>query len=223
MSLTCWKGAQGFGLATSPTLEALIYDPSRPAGSRFTRDAKSTIPRLYHSVSTMLLDGDILVSGSNPVDQPILQPSAQNPYVTEFRIERWTPGYLSGAKAQLRPTNILLGDVGSSSTVSSANQTASASLEISPGGSTFAVSFDLPNNNVLDIKIVLYYNGFVTHSLHMGMRMVYCDFVNFQPGSLSQRLQVSPPPTYGITPPGYYALFVVADGVPSIGQFVMIK
>ncbi|KAL2043167.1 hypothetical protein N7G274_004227 [Stereocaulon virgatum] len=42
----CNQGAQGFGLATAPTLEALIYDPTKPVGQRFSTGASSTIARL---------------------------------------------------------------------------------------------------------------------------------------------------------------------------------
>lgn len=75
----CSQGAQGFGLGTDPAYEALIYDPSQPLGQRFSTGASSTIARLYHSVAFLLLDGTIMVAGSNPVEQPILQPSAENP------------------------------------------------------------------------------------------------------------------------------------------------
>ena len=73
------QGAQGFGIATNPTLESLIYDPNQPLGARWSTGAASTIGRLYHSVSTLLLDGTVLVAGSNPVEQPVLQPSANIP------------------------------------------------------------------------------------------------------------------------------------------------
>jgi hypothetical protein len=228
------QGAQGFGEATSPTYKSLIYDPNQPLGSRWTTGASSTIARLYHSVSTMLLDGTILVTGSNPVEQPILQPSTANPYVTEFRVERYTPPYLAGDKAQLRPLNVVLGGTNSTASAPFANSTitqpaansttaSNSTLNITPGGATFNIQFKLPTTTVQSVKIVLYYNGFVTHSLHMGHRMVYCDFTGFAAGALPQSLTVTPPPNHNITPPGYYVLWVVADGVPSMGQFVMVK
>jgi hypothetical protein len=104
----CNEGAQGFGLAQNPTFEALIYDPTRPLGQRFSTGASTNIPRLYHSVALLLLDGTIMVAGSNPVQMPILQPDAQNPYVTEFRVEIYTPPYLSGTNADRRPQNVIL-------------------------------------------------------------------------------------------------------------------
>jgi hypothetical protein len=201
------QGAQGFGEATNPAYEALIYDPNAAAGARFSTGAVSTIGRLYHSVSIMLLDGTIMVAGSNPVEQPILTPSAANPWVTEFRVERYTPGYLSGNNANLRPTAITV------------------PTTVTPGGATFSVKFTLPNTSITaaQTKIVLYYTGFVTHSLHMGHRMVYCDFTGFAAGSTSQTVTVTPPPNHNITPPGYYIMFVVTNGIPGKGQMVMVN
>ncbi|KAI9841280.1 MAG: hypothetical protein M1837_000816 [Sclerophora amabilis] len=83
----CNRGAQGFGLGRDPTFEALIYDPTRPLGQRFSTGASSTVPRLYHSVALLLLDGTLLVTGSNPVEQPKLEADEIDPYVTDFRVE----------------------------------------------------------------------------------------------------------------------------------------
>lgn len=45
-----------------------MYDPEAPAGSRFSSAglSPSTVPRLYHSSATLLPDGSVFVSGSNP-------------------------------------------------------------------------------------------------------------------------------------------------------------
>jgi hypothetical protein len=209
------RGAQGYGIAAEATLDALIYDPKAPLGSRWSVGAHSTIGRMYHSVSIMLLDGTILVAGSNPVEMPMLQPDQRNPYVTEFRVERYTPPYLSGEKAGLRPKNVVLADLD--------GPKKTATLVIIPGGATFQVTFELPSVAVQDVKVVLYYTGFVTHSLHMGHRMVYCNYTGSTRGVSKPVLTVRPPPDRSVTPPGYYALYIVADGVPSMGQFVMVK
>jgi Glyoxal oxidase N-terminus len=89
----CSKGAQGFGLGADPALESLIYDPSKALGARWSTGAKSTIPRLYHSVAVLLLDGTLLVTGSNPVEEPILTPNAANPYVTEYRVGKFRTSF----------------------------------------------------------------------------------------------------------------------------------
>lgn len=60
------RGAQGFNLATDPTFEVLIYDPALELGQRWTTGASTNIPRLYHSVALLLLDGTLMIAGSNP-------------------------------------------------------------------------------------------------------------------------------------------------------------
>lgn len=98
------RGAQGFGLANTPAFEALLYDPAKPLGQRFSTLARSDIPRLYHSVALLLLDGTVMVAGSNPVEMPQSKPDAANPYVTEWRVENYVPPYLQGDKANQRPS-----------------------------------------------------------------------------------------------------------------------
>jgi len=106
----CNQGAHGFGLATAPTLEALMYDPSLPLGKRFTTGPSSTVARLYHSVTLLLLDGTLMVAGSDPVQQFVLDPvpnqTPSQDYVTDFRVEKYTPPYLQD-NAQ-RSTNVVL-------------------------------------------------------------------------------------------------------------------
>jgi hypothetical protein len=132
------RGAQGFGLMADPTLQALLYDPTQPLGQRWSTLASSTIPRLYHSVCLLLLDGTIMVAGSNPVQMPMLQPDAANPYVTEFRVEVFVPPYLQGDLINNRPTNIVLSD-----------QTLPAD------GSQFTITFTAAANSQ-NVKVVLY-------------------------------------------------------------------
>ena len=73
------------------------------------------------------------------------------------------------------------------------------------------------------VKIVLYYGGFVTHSVHMGHRMIYLDTVGFKAGVTAQSLTVTMPPNSNVAPPGPYVIYVVADGIPAPGQFVLVK
>lgn len=198
------KGAQGFGLMASPALEALHYNPTAALGERFKTLASSMIPRLYHSVALLLLDGTILVAGSNPVEMPVLEVSADNPYITEFRVERYTPPYLQGDNANLRPSNVVL----STNTLSPTQ--------------TFTVTFIAPAGNE-NASIVLYHGGFVTHSVHMGHRMAVCDTSGFVAGLMEQTVMVTVPPNNNVVPPGPYVVYVLVDGIPSIGQFVSIE
>ncbi|GKT42002.1 WSC domain-containing protein [Colletotrichum spaethianum] len=87
------QGVAGFGLATNPNLNALLYDPKKPIGQRITVMANTTIARLYHSESITLLDGRVLVTGSDPED---------GVHPQEYRVEVFNPPYLTGKKT--RPT-----------------------------------------------------------------------------------------------------------------------
>lgn len=82
-------GNAGFGLATKPNLNAVLYDPTKPKGSRMTVMANTTVARMYHSESITLLDGRVLISGSDPQD-------GVNPQ--EYRVETFTPPYLLSGK-----------------------------------------------------------------------------------------------------------------------------
>lgn len=86
-------GVAGFGLAEDPNLNALLYDPALPAGGRITVLANTTVARLYHSEAVTLLDGRVLVSGSDPLD---------NVHPEEYRVEVFSPPYLLQGKP--RPT-----------------------------------------------------------------------------------------------------------------------
>jgi len=204
----CNRGAQGFGLASNPTLEVLIYDPTQPLGQRFTTGPTSTIARLYHSVALLLLDGTLMISGSNPVEQPVLTPvpnrTPSEDYVTEFRVEIYTPPYLQGANASKRPKNVVLG-----------------SQTLKADGSTFTVKFT-NSPGAQAVKVALYHGGFVTHSLHMNHRMLFLDNTGFVAGSLTQTLTVTMPPNSNTAPPGPYVVYVTVDGVPAVGLFVSV-
>ncbi|KIW02721.1 uncharacterized protein PV09_06155 [Verruconis gallopava] len=201
----CNQGAQGFLLATKPTLDALLYDPNAPLGQRWTTLARSSIPRLYHSVALLLLDGTIMIAGSNPVEQPVLKATADYPFTTEFRVEIYTPPYLSGENANKRPINVTLSET-----------------RLKANGSYFSLSFKAPSG-ANQLKVCLYHGGFVTHSLHMGQRMMFLDTIGWETGQSSQIVNVTMPPSNNVAPPGPYVLYVLVDGIPSVGQFVMVS
>ena len=84
-------GEAGFGLGSQPNHNVLLYDPSKPIGSRMSVMANTTIDRLYHSEAILLDDGRVLVSGSDPQDPRFKQ---------EYRVETFTPPYLLSGLAQ---------------------------------------------------------------------------------------------------------------------------
>jgi hypothetical protein len=72
------QGTAGFGLATDPNLNAVLFDPTQPQGQRFSILNNTIVARMYHSEATLLPDGRVLISGSDPQDAR---------YPEEFRIE----------------------------------------------------------------------------------------------------------------------------------------
>jgi hypothetical protein len=92
------QGVAGFGLASNPNLNAVLYDPSKPVNQRMSVMANTTVARLYHNEAILLLDGRVLVSGSDPQDPR---------FPEEYRVEVFIPPYLLSGLPQ--PTFTLAG------------------------------------------------------------------------------------------------------------------
>lgn len=56
----------------------------------------------------------------------------------------------------------------------------------------------------------------------MSHRMLFLDNTGWQAGVTMQTLTVTMPPNSNVAPPGPYVVYVTVDGVPSVGQFVMV-
>uniref|UniRef100_A0A0W0F5Z2 Putative copper radical oxidase n=1 Tax=Moniliophthora roreri TaxID=221103 RepID=A0A0W0F5Z2_MONRR len=85
------EGVAGFGLASDPNLNAVLYDPTLPIGQRFSILNNTIVPRMYHSEAILLADGRVLVSGSDP----------QTPgFDEEMRVEVYIPPYLNEGRTQ---------------------------------------------------------------------------------------------------------------------------
>ncbi|KAH9979503.1 copper radical oxidase [Lactifluus volemus] len=80
------QGFAGFNVASDPNLSALLYDPTRPVNSRISILSSTTIARMYHSEATLLPDGRVLISGSDPGTPGLPE---------ELRIEVYIPPYLT--------------------------------------------------------------------------------------------------------------------------------
>lgn len=81
--------AVGRSYADQPLHQSWYFDPKAASGAKWKKAGVSTVDRLYHSTATLLPDGAVLVSGSNPnpdyVDKTI-DPSIT--YVTEYKVEK---------------------------------------------------------------------------------------------------------------------------------------
>ncbi|KAF8751119.1 hypothetical protein RHS01_08703 [Rhizoctonia solani] len=198
--------AIGQSYADQPIYRPIIYNPDAPAGSRWSREglSDSTVARMYHSGATILPDGSVFVSGSNPnADYNV---GSNVKYPTEYRVERFYPMYYS--KRRPEPVGLL--------------------SQLSYGGDYFNVTLspeDLSGDasNIAKAKVVIIRPGFSTHALNMGQRYIQLDSAYIGNEDNSGVLHVSQlPPNPAVFPPGPALIFVVVDGVPSIGQTIMV-
>lgn len=96
--------------ADNPVLSPAYYNPRAPPGQRFSKAGmpRSSIPRMYHSVATLVPDGRIFIAGSNPnLDRSELK------YGTEYRVEWIHPPYWGRPRPLIEncPTMIGFGQV----------------------------------------------------------------------------------------------------------------
>ncbi|KAG5463684.1 MAG: hypothetical protein BJ554DRAFT_5345 [Olpidium bornovanus] len=215
-------GSGGGHMAEVPALKPLIYDPKKARGERVRTDLPgSTIPRMYHSVASLMPSGEVLVAGSNPAvlyAPPGSTPGGRNypsffnngklsflqaqqnktsSYPTEYRVEMFSPPYMSTSN---RP-----------------NITAMPQSSIA-----YNTSFDITVDPALDcdvpFQLQLIYAGFSTHGVHMGQRMVELEITQNACGSITANGPRDP----SIMPPGVYLLFAVQEGIPSKGEWVKL-
>jgi len=198
-------GTAAWYSADDPNFTPLLYSPEKPQDQRFMELAPATIPRMYHSASSLLPDGKVLVGGSNP--NAGYNFTAK--YPTEMRIEKFSPPYLDPALAIKRPEILV--------------ESSEASLLY---GKMFSVQFksNEPLVTKEDIMVTMYAPPFTTHGFSMNQRLlklVEVDVVKVSGGS--HQVNVTAPPTGMVAPPGFYLLFVVHRGLPSKGMWVQIK
>jgi len=91
------QGSAGWGLASTPVLNPVIYIPQ---GHSFEVQTPSNIPRMYHSTAVLLPSGQILIAGSNTHQFYTFM----EPFPTELRIEAFLPQYLETTVDAERPT-----------------------------------------------------------------------------------------------------------------------
>jgi len=198
--------AIGQSYADQPVYKPIIYDPNAKAGSRWSRAglSPSTVARMYHSSATILPDGSVFVTGSNPnADYNV---GSGIKYPTEYRVERFYPAYYSERRPE--PNGLL--------------------SQLGYGGNYFNVTLskdDLFGNvsMIATAKVVIIRPGFSTHAMNMGQRYVELDSSYTGNADGTGVLSVSQlPPNPAILAPGPALIFVTVNGVPSLGQQIMV-
>lgn len=195
-------GYAGFLRASNPIYTPVVYDPNAPLGQRFTEWVPSNIARMYHSVATLLPDGTIFVAGSNQNSEVRFD---NVPYPTEFRVEIFTPPYLT---TDLERPEIM--------------------SEIPP-----KVTYDQKLEIVVNVKETTRYEpditfmigrrGFVTHSTHMSQRMIQLVSTKTSEEGTKITYSVTMPPNANLLPPGPHYIHVLNNGVPSKAVHLLVN
>jgi hypothetical protein len=113
--------------------------------------------------------------------------------VDELRIETYRPPYLFGGP---RPT-----------------------VDAAPDAVTYGGRFEIETPDAGEIdEVVVIRQSSTTHCLDTDQRLVELPIDERREGAVAVRLPDNP----NLLPPGYYLLFVLADGVPSVAPFVRV-
>lgn len=186
------QGVAGFGLATDPNLGALLYDPSQAIGSRISILNETIVARMYHSEATLLPDGRVLVSGSDPRTN---FPNGTVEFPEEFRIEVYVPPYLTQGFA--RPTFTLPVN------------------DWAYNGQYQITDVTLFQRSGLRVSLVAATSS--THGNAMGARTIFPEF-----SCDGATCTITAPPNSGVAPPGWHHLSILDGPTPSVSQWVRI-
>ncbi|KAF9345579.1 hypothetical protein BGX34_004633 [Mortierella sp. NVP85] len=198
----CMKGYAGFRHGNDPVFTPVVYDPEAPLGSRFTEWVPSNIARMYHSVALLLPDATVFVAGSNENSEVRLQ---DVPFPTEYRIESFTPPYLTT-------------DLARPEIVSKVPEKVAYAQKV-------AVTIDIKDKSKYEpeVTFMLGRRGFVTHSTHMSQRMIKLVATRGHVEGTKITYQVEMPPNANLMPPGPHYFHVLNNGVPSVAQLLLLN
>ncbi|KAG0285526.1 hypothetical protein BGZ96_010227 [Linnemannia gamsii] len=252
------RGTAGYGRNKDPVLRPVRYQPwdspeTAQANSRFTVQNPSYIPRLYHSVAMPILDGRVMVAGSNPNANTM----ELSEFPVEYRVEMFSPGYMftetprplikaestigrSINRPEALPVKVLKetnanpergqGDGDTTENVIMFDTVFEVEVQFYSGLVTSEAQVLTPKakdagGKPSRVQVNLLNGGFVTHSTHMSQRLVGLEIVGYVPnreGGLD-RLKVKGPRDGKLTPPGWYQMTVVENGIPSEGTWVRVQ
>lgn len=196
----------GMSLASGPVGTPALYDPNAAQGKRWSNSGfeTSSIARLYHSSAILLPDASVLIAGSNPnVDV-----NTSTVFPTEYRAEIFYPPYFS-ASTRPEPSGI-------PSTLSYGGD----SFDITIPASSYSGSSNTAAENT---NVVVIRPGWTTHGMNMGQRYLQLNstFTVNKDGSLTLHT-AQMPPNANIFQPGPAWVYVVINGIPSKGQYVIV-
>ncbi|PSR84223.1 hypothetical protein PHLCEN_2v5511 [Hermanssonia centrifuga] len=187
------QGVAGFGLATDPNFSAVLYDPTQPIGQRFSILNNTIVARLYHSEATLLFDGRVLISGSDP---QTYNPDGSPIFPEEMRIEVYIPPYLSEGRTQ---PNFTITET-----------------DWAYNG-TYTINVKLFHGTTSTMKVSLVAATSSTHGNAMGGRTIFPKFT-----CTGNTCKITAPPNAKVSPPGWHQLFILDGPTPSFSHWVRI-
>ncbi|KAG5643832.1 hypothetical protein DXG03_009563 [Asterophora parasitica] len=188
------QGLAGFGLSNDPNLSALLYDPERPLGERISILNTTIVARLYHSELTLLPDGRVMISGSDPQHY---NEDGSEKYPEEFRIEVYIPPYLNQGFRQPE-FNI-------------------SNADWAYGGKYTITNVNLYQGTTANMRISLLSASSSTHGSSMGARTIFPAFT-----CAGTTCSITAPPNAGVSPPAWHQLFILDGPTPSHSKWVRI-
>jgi hypothetical protein len=155
---------------------------------------------MYHSSAILLGDGSVLISGSNPNKDVTLNTM----WGTTYEVEKFYPSWYSSARPQASgwPSSLTY------------------------GGDYWNITYT-PTSSSVDpgsVKVVVIRTGFSTHGMNMGQR--YLELATSytkleETGAITMHVSQMPP-NANIFQPGPAMIFLVENGVPSMGKLLTI-
>ncbi|KAF9933440.1 hypothetical protein FBU30_005474 [Linnemannia zychae] len=188
-------GYAGFLRASNPIYTPVVYDPDAPLGQRFTEWTPSNIARMYHSVATLLPDGTVFVAGSNQNSEVRFE---NVPFPTEYRVESFTPPYLTTDLERPEITSTI-----------PEKMAYDQKLDI-------VIDVKATDKYEPDVTFMLSHRGFVTHSTHMSQRVTKLVATKTSEEGTKITYSVAMPPNANLMPPGPHYIHVLNNGVPSM-------
>ncbi|RSH92346.1 hypothetical protein EHS25_008761 [Saitozyma podzolica] len=189
------QGQAGFGLARDANLQALPYDPSQPINSRMSLLNTTIVDRFYHSEAILLHDGRVLVSRSDP-ETPADPTTGFPGYPQEYRVEVYTPPYLSNGLTQPLFTII--------------------NTDWSYNGQ-YSITVTLHQGTLAGMRVSLVGAVSSTYGNSFGNRVLFPAF-----SCSGNSCTITAPPNANVCPPGWFQLFVLDGPTPSYSQWVRI-
>ncbi|KAJ3692690.1 hypothetical protein LUZ60_011785 [Juncus effusus] len=201
------RGSAGWTMGREPVLNPILYkivSEERNENPRFEVMNPTKIPRVYHSSAQLMVDGRVLVGGSNP---NVFYEFSNVLFPTELSLEAFSPPYVGEHRPKIARVSTNDGKI--------------------RYGEKFSVQFNTKTEELKEIKVTMVAPTFTTHSFSMSQRVLVLSVKSVRKGVgfFKERytMDVFSPASADVAPPGYYMVFVVHDDVPSRGKWVQLQ